>query len=51
MVVPRVPKTIREGHLIEDALEVIQVIRPKWIEDREKNGVDIKTKVMSKLLY
>lgn len=43
--IPRIAKTVREENLVEDSIEIIRIIRPKWIEEKAKNGVEIKSKV------
>lgn len=43
--IPRIAKTVREDNLVEDSMEIIRIIRPKWIEEKDKNGVEIKSKV------
>ncbi len=50
--IPRIAKTVREENLVEDSIEIIRIIRPKWIEEKAKNGVEIKSKVhIAFLLY
>lgn len=44
-VIPRIPVNISEDNLVEDSLKVISEIRPNWIEERDKNGTEIKSKV------
>lgn len=43
--IPRIAKTVREENLVEDSIEIIRIIRPKWIEEKAKKGVEIKSKV------
>lgn len=45
VVIPRISKSVRAEHLEEDSIEIIRVIRPQWIEARDKNGEAIKSKV------
>lgn len=45
--IPRISTVVREDHLVEDSIRVIRVIRPEWIEARDKHGDVIKSKVNS----
>ncbi|CAL8129599.1 unnamed protein product [Orchesella dallaii] len=46
-IIPRISATVRENNFIEDSLEVIRVIRPQWIKERDNNGIEIKSKIFT----